>query len=127
MIMWQMGAVTDISASTQVSGGQESILGEDVVCVVIKGDLSYASRHPINDFMLDDAKQEDDQFSKWKTVVRKKRWCHKSGNSTDAKFKRVEIFVSRLKPDTRIVCLKNGFGTSSRMQEMCSFYIENQM
>jgi len=39
------------------------------------------------------------------------------------KFKTVEIFVSRLKPDTRkeLSISKNGFGTSSRMQEVCGF------
>ena len=53
--------------------------------------------------------QECDQLHKWTIVVRKKRWCHKSGNAPDAKFKTLEIFVSRLKPDTRIVYLKKWF------------------
>jgi len=45
---------------------------------------------------VDKTEQECDQLRKWTTVVRKKRWCHKSGNAPDAKFKTVEIFVSRL-------------------------------
>jgi len=60
--------------------------------------------------MVDNAEQEDDQFDEWKTVVIKKRWCHKTGNSPEAKFKTVEIFVS---------VSKNGFGTSSRIQKVC--------
>ena len=77
-------------------------------------------------WMLDKIEQEAHQFTEWKMVVRrkrwclhvrqywarslsiywmkscsqKKRWCHKTGNSPDAKFKTVEIFVSRFKPDT---------------------------
>jgi len=58
---------------------------------------------------VDNTEQECDQLDKWTTVVRKKRWRHKPGNATDAKFKTVEIFVSRLKPDTRIVYLKKWF------------------
>jgi len=63
----------------------------------------------------------------WKKVdnnslkERKKKWCHKSGNAPGAKFKTVEIFVSRLKPDTRIGYIRKWFGTSSRMQEVCGF------
>ena len=56
--------------------------------------------------MFPNLEQECDQLDEWTTVVRKKRWCHKSGNSLDAKFRTVQIFVSRLKPDTRIVSLK---------------------
>jgi len=44
-----------------------------------------------------------------------------TGNAPDAKFKTVEIFVSRLKPDTRNVCLKKWFWDNSRMQEVCDF------
>ena len=62
----------------------------------------------INYSRVDNIEQEDNQLNESTTVVRKKRWCHKSGNSPDAKFKTVEIFVSRLKPDTRIVYLKKG-------------------
>ena len=55
------------------------------------------------------SEEPDGQLDEWTTVVRKKRWFHKSGNSPDAQFKTVEIFVSRLKPDTRTVCLKKWF------------------
>ena len=63
----------------------------------------------MNDSRVEKTEQECDQLHKWTTVVRKKRWCQKSGNAPDAKFKTVEIFVSRLKPDTRIVYLKKWF------------------
>jgi len=44
--------------------------------------------------MVDNAEEEDDQFDDWKTVVRKKslRWCYKTGNSTNASIKTVNIF-----------------------------------
>ena len=71
-----------------------------------KADITCNPNQPINDSRVDNTEQADDQLDEWTTVVRKKRWCHKSGNSPVAKFKTVEIFASRLKPDTRIFCLK---------------------
>jgi len=47
----------------------------------------------INYSRVDNIEQEDNQLNESTTVVRKKRWCYKSGNSPDAKFKTVEIFV----------------------------------
>ena len=64
---------------------------------------------PINDSRVDKTEKECDQLDKWTTVVRKKRWCHKSGTAPDGKFKTVEIFVSRLKPYIKIVYLKKWF------------------
>ena len=63
-------------------------------------------------------------------LVRKKRWCHKSGNSPDAKFKTVEIFVSRLKLDIRIVYLKKWFWDkfqNARTKKCAVSSIENQI
>jgi len=74
-----------------------------------KADITCNPNQPINDSRVDNTDQEDDQLDEWTTVVRKKRWCPTSGNSPDAKFKTVEIFVSRLKPDMIIVCLKKWF------------------
>ena len=91
------------------------------MCGLNKVDKACDTNQPINDSRVDKTEQECHQLDEWTTVVRKKRWCHKSGNAPDAKFKTVEIFVSRLKPGTRIVYLKNGFGTSSRMEEVCGF------
>ena len=79
------------------------------MCGLNKADKACDTNLPINDSRLDKTEQECDQLAKWTTVVRKKRWCHKSGNAADANFKTVEIFVSRLKPDTRVVCLKKWF------------------
>jgi len=112
-----MTGIVDTPANIQVSGGQEPQSGDDAVCA----DKACDTNQPINDSRVDKTEQECDQLDKWTTAVRKKRWWHKPGNAPDAKFKTVEIFVSRLKPDTGIVYLKNGFGTSSRMQEGCSF------
>ena len=74
-----------------------------------KADKACDTNLPINDSRVDKTEQECDQLDKRTTLVRKKRWCHKSGNAPDAKFKTVEIFVSRLKTDTRIVYLKKWF------------------
>jgi len=83
--------------------------GDDAVCGLNKADKACASSQPIKDSRVDKTEQECDQLDKWTTVVRKKRWCHKSGNAPDAEFQTVEIFVSRLKPDTRIVYLKKWY------------------
>ena len=74
-----------------------------------KADKACDTNQPINDSRVDKTEQECDQLDKWTIVVRKKRWCHKSGNAPDATFKTVEIFVSRLKPDNRIVYPKKWF------------------
>jgi len=60
---------------------------------------------------------------------RKKRWWHKPGNAPDAKLKTVEIFVSRLKPLTRIVCLsqKMVLGQVPEWQKCAVSSIENQI
>ena len=116
-----MTGIVDTLANIQVSGGQEPQSGDNAVCGLNKADKTCDTNQSINDSREDKTEQECDQLVKWITVVRKKRCCHKSGNAPDAKFKTVEIFVSRLKPDTRIVYLKNGFVTSSRMQEVCGF------
>jgi len=91
------------------------------VCGLNKADKACVTNLPINDFRVDKTEQECDQLDKRTTVVRKKRWCHKSGNAPDAKFKTVEIFVSRLNQILELSISKNGFGTSSRMQEVCGF------
>jgi len=98
-----MSGIVDTPANIQVSGGQEPQSGDDAVCGLNKADKASDTNLPINDSRVDKTEQECGQLDKWTTVVRKKRWCHKSGNAPDAKFKTVEIFVSRLKPDTRIV------------------------
>ena len=72
-----------------------------------KADKACGTNLPINDSRVDKTEQECDQLDKWTTAVRKKRWCRKSGNAP--KFKTMEIFVSRLKPDTTIVYLKKWF------------------
>jgi len=104
-----MTGIVDTPANFQVSGGQEPRSGDDAVCGLNKDDKACDTNQPINDSRVDKTEQECDQLDKWTTVVRKKRRCHKSGNAPDAKFKTVEIFVSRLKPDTRIVYLKKWF------------------
>ena len=79
------------------------------MCGLNKADKACDTNLPISDSRVDKTEQECDQLDKWTTVVTKKRWCPKSGNAPDAKFKTVEIFVSTLKPDTRIVYLKKWF------------------
>ena len=79
------------------------------MCGLNKADKACDTNQPINDSRVDKTEQECDQLDEWTTVVRKKRWYPKSGNAPDAKVKTVEIFVSRLKPDTRIVYLKKWF------------------
>ena len=103
--VWHCGHTSKHSSS----GGQEPQSGDDAVCGLIKADISCETHQPITDSRVDKTEQEYDQLDEWTTVVRKKKWYHKSGNSPDAKFKTVEIFVSRLKPDTRIVYLKKWF------------------
>ena len=71
--------------------------------------------------MFPNLEQECDQLDEWTTVVRKKRWCHKSGNAPDGKFNRVEIFSQDWNQILELFISKNGFGTSSRMQEVCGF------
>jgi len=101
-----MTGIVDTAANIQVSSGQEPQSGDDAVCRLNKADIACDTNQPINASRVDKTKQEFDQRDEWTTVVRKKRWCHKSGNSPEAKFKTVEIFVSRLKPDSGIVYLK---------------------
>jgi len=101
--------IVDTPANIQVSGGQEPQSGDDAVCGLNKTDKASDTNQPINDSRINKTEQECNQLDKWTTVVRKKRWCHKPGNAPDAKFKTVEIFVPRLKPDTRIVYLKKWF------------------
>ena len=103
-----MTGIVDTPVNIQVSGGQEPQSG-DAVRGLNKADKACGTNLPINDSRVDKTEQECDQLHKWTTVVRKKRWCHKSGNAPDAKFNTVEIFVSRLKPDTSIVYLKKWF------------------
>jgi len=95
--------------ASQSQSGPEPQSGDDAVCGLNKADKACGTNLPISDSRVDKTEQECDQLHKWTTVVRKKRWCHKSANAPDAKFKTVEIFVSRLKPDTRIVYLKKWF------------------
>jgi len=54
------------------------------VCGLNKADKACDINQPINDSRVDKTEQERDQLDKWTTVVRKKRWCHKSGNAPDA-------------------------------------------
>ena len=103
-----MTGIVDTPANIQVSGGPEPQSGE-AVCGLKKSVKASDTNQPINDSRVDKNEQDCDQLDKWTTVVRKKRWWHKPGNAPDAKFKTVEIFVSRLKPDTRIVYLKKWF------------------
>ena len=93
-----------------------------------KADKACDTNQPINDSRVDKTEQECDQLDKWTIVVRKKRWCHKSGNAPDATFKTVEIFVSRLKPDTRIVYLKKMvLGQVPECKKCAVSSIENQI
>jgi len=116
-----MTGIVDTPANIQVSGGQERQSGDDAVCDLNKADKTCDTNQPINNSRVDKTEQECDQLDKWTTVVRKKRWCHKSGNAPDAKFKTVEIFVSRLNQTLELSISKHGFGTSSRMQELRGF------
>ena len=70
------------------------------MCGLNKADKACDTNQPINDSRVDKTEQECDQLDKSTTVIRKKRRWHKPGNALDAKFKTVEIFVSRLKSDT---------------------------
>jgi len=115
-----MSGIVDTPANIQVSGGQEPQSGDDAVCGLNNANKACDTNQPINDSRLDKTEQEYDQLDEWTTVVRKKRWCHKSGNSPDAKFKTVEIFVSRLKLDIRIVYLKKWFWDKFQNARRCS-------
>jgi len=115
-----MSAIVGTSANIQVSGGQEPQSGDDAMRGLNKADKACDTNLPINDPRVDKTEQKCDQLDEWTTVVRKKRWCHKSGNAPDAKFKTVEIFVSRLKPDTRIAYLKKCFWDKFQ-KEVCGF------
>jgi len=101
-----MTGIVDTAANIQVSSGQEPQSGDDAVCRLNKADIACDTNQPINASRVDKTEQEFDQRDEWTTVVRKKWWCHEFGNSPEAKFKTGEIFVSRLKPDIRIVYLK---------------------
>jgi len=79
-----MSGIVDTPANIQVSGGQEPQSGDDAVCGMNKADKACDTNQPINDSRVDKTKQECDQLGDWTTVVRKKRWCHKSGNAPDA-------------------------------------------
>jgi len=81
-----MSGIVDTPVNMQVSG-QEPQSGDDAVCGLNKADKAYGTNLPINDSRVDKTEQECDQLHKWTTVVRKKMWCHKSGNAPDAKFK----------------------------------------
>ena len=125
-----MSGIVETPVNIQVSGGQEPQSGDDAVCGLNKADKAYDTNLPINDSRIDKTEQECDQLDKWTTAVRKKRWCHKSGNATDDKFKTVEIFVSRLKPDTRIVYLlsqKMVLGQAPECKKHAVASIENQI
>jgi len=114
-----MTGIVDTPANIQISGGQK-FQSEDAVCGIKKADITCdIKQSPINEPMVDNAEQEDDQFDDWK------QYLEKGGSIKLAThlmpISGLEIFVSRLKPDTRIVYLKNGFGTGFRMQEVCGF------
>ena len=93
---------TPISSSVQFGEYEELVR-------LNEADKACDTNLPNNDSRVDKTEQECDQLDKWKTVVRKKKWCHKSGNAPGSKFKTVEIFVSRLKPDTRIGYIRKWF------------------
>ena len=82
-----MTGIVDTPANIQGSGGQQPQSGDDAVCALSKAVITCDTNQSINDSRVDNIEQEDNQLDEWTAVVRKKRWCHKSGNSPDAKFK----------------------------------------
>ena len=90
-----MSGIVDTPANIQVSGGQQPQSGDDAMCGLNKADKGCDTNQHINNSRVDKTEQEYNQLDEWTMVVRKKRWCRKSGKSPDALSSRKWKFLSQ--------------------------------